>query len=304
MSLMPADPEKLLAARRQSILQYAKQLADEGAHYLWGADGSKPGAGGNVRLKKYKLDVNDLGHTTFCAATTRAQGEDLAMYDFVCAGRCSHPGMLGKKNPASGKIANPASDTELIRFVQQKDAIRNREVGWGDALTPRRVEGDSVTDYERAGKPELVGHVVWGEGCDDTRHFDCGSFVRHVVQRVCHVSIDGITRQNLAVWKNPWGQLMARNVAKGEPMLPADILVYPGHVAFAIDGGQKYDTGHEYFVAQAESAVYGVNYRKVHHGANTKCIRLSDTTLLGGVFVLPVTPGWVAGGPSPGMLLD
>jgi hypothetical protein len=146
-------------------------------------------------------------------------------------------------------------------------------------LTPRLVQGDSIMDYMTSPATNLTGAVVWGEGCDDTQHFDCGGFVRHVVRKVCGLPIDGISdnpeRLNLV------GEKMGSLVAEGDPMLPADILVYPGHIAFATEkcAGQNYNKHQAYEVAQAESAVFGVNVKQ-RGGTSQKCIRLSTSTLL------------------------
>ena len=35
--------------KRLDILAYAKRLADDGAHYLWGAQGDKPTANGAIK---------------------------------------------------------------------------------------------------------------------------------------------------------------------------------------------------------------------------------------------------------------
>jgi hypothetical protein len=43
---------------------------------------------------------------------------------------------------------------------------------------------------------------------------------------------------------------------------------------------QPYNPHTNYALAQAESAVYGVNYNKTHSQKAQKCIRLSPSTLL------------------------
>lgn len=81
--------------------------------------------------------------------------------------------------------------------------------------------------------------------------------------------------------KNILGEPMGTLVDEGDDLLPADILVYSGHIAFAIGTpSQKYLKVNKYAVAQAESAVYGVNYGKTHTQESQKCIRLSASTLL------------------------
>lgn len=121
----------------------------------------------------------------------------------------------------------------------------------------------------------LTDKLVWGEGCDDTLHFDCGGFVRYVVRQVCGVSVAGINGR-------PDPQPLGTLVAQGDPVLPADILVYDGHIAFATgEDTIPYSKTSFYHLAQAESATEGVNYGKLHKSQNVKCIRLSESVLLG-----------------------
>ena len=151
------------------------------------------------------------------------------------------------------------------------------QVGWSSDLTPRVVKGDSITDYDTG--TNVTNAVVWGEGCDDTQHFDCGGFVKYVVSKVCGAWIEGISAK--PDMPNLVGEPMGTLVAEGDPILPADILVYAGHIAFAIGStSQPYNKSQGYPVAQAESAVYGVNYGKTHSQKSQKCIRLSPSTLL------------------------
>lgn len=81
----------------------------------------------------------------------------------------------------------------------------------------------------------MLDKEVWGEGCDDTQHFDCGGLIRYVVEKVCGGSVRGIsqmTKDNRP--QNKFHRPMGRLVQEGEELLPADILVYgKHHIAFA-----------------------------------------------------------------------
>lgn len=269
--------EQQCTQKRNDILAYCKRLADDGAHYLWGAAGDKPSANSAVRYAPVVLDPNQPGQTCFCAATVTVNN-----VVYVCAGRFRHSDLAATK-PAQ-KIATPPvgppdvnSLKELLSFIEKNGKNPASQVGWGFDLTPRVVKGDSIMDYSTS--TNVTNSVVWGEGCDDTQHFDCGGFVRHVVRKVCGVPIDGITANPGG--NNILGEPMGTLVAEGDTMLPADILVYAGHIAFAIGTpSQAYAKVSKYAVAQAESAVYGVNYGKTHGQASQKCIRLSASTLL------------------------
>jgi hypothetical protein len=269
--------EQQCIQKRNDILAYCKRLADDGAHYLWGAAGDKPTTNGAVQYAPVVLDANKPEQTCFCAATITVN-----KVVYVCAGRFRHDGLANAK-PAR-KIAVPATGPpdanslkELLGFIEKNGKTPTSQIGWDSDLTPRVVKGDSIMDYSTS--TDVTNAVVWGEGCDDTQHFDCGGFVRHVARKVCGVPIDGISMN--PGQKNILGEPMATLVEEGDPILPADILVYAGHIAFAIGSpSQAYSKLTKYAVAQAESAVYGVNYGKTHSQQSQKCIRLSASTLL------------------------
>ncbi len=269
--------EQQCAQKRHDILSLAKRLADEGAHYLWNGWGEKPSINGRVSYAPVVLDPARPQETCFCAATINVDN-----VQYVCAGRFRHADL--RTVPPANKFAtpkigapDPASAKLLQAFIDKYGNNPSSQIGWGFELTPRSVQGKDVMDYES--HTNLAGLVVWREGCDDTQHFDCGGFVRYVARTVCGVSIDGISGDPEK--KNAFGEPRGIVVNEGDDMLPADILVYPGHIAFAIvSTPQKYSRVSDYEVAQAESAVYGVNYGKKHTEHSTKCIRLSPSTLL------------------------
>jgi len=254
--------------RRQEILNFAQGLARDGAHYLWGAEGLRPSRTGGGFAP---VALDPPANATFCAATNTVNNQV-----FVCAGRCS-------RRTGGGLIASPDTDARLKAFLAQWAGKPYSQYGWGDELTPRRVKGDNIMDYARS--IDLTDQVVWGEGCDDTLHFDCGGFVRWVVKQVCGVTILGISHlPNPATMLTPKNASMASLVKAGEPLWPADILVYDGgtHIAFAIaDDKPLYVEGSKssYKVAQAECATDGVTYGDTHSAKATKCIRLSDDAL-------------------------
>ena len=61
--------EQQCIQKRNDILAYCKRLADDGAHYLWGAAGDKPSTNGAVQYAPVVLDPNQPAQTCFRAAT-------------------------------------------------------------------------------------------------------------------------------------------------------------------------------------------------------------------------------------------
>jgi hypothetical protein len=261
---MDSNINDLCNKKREEIVKYARRLADEGAHYLWGAAGEKPGENGLI-LAPPVLDKNRPKETIFCAATLK---------NCVCVGRCGAIKSTKKVWDLTGENA------EVAAFISRYQ--NTLQVGWGSELTPRLISGypdkNSIpTDYSRGDKTSLLGKIVWGEGCDDTQHFDCGGFIRYVVKQVCSVNISGFDNNpNLA---NAFGRL-SYDVDIGTPILPGDILVYHGHIAFVDFGNNtNYSRGGSFKVVHAEGAVSGVNYGRTRTG-DIRCIRLSSATLL------------------------
>lgn len=279
------DQRQAVAKQRKAILQLAKQQADEGAHYLWGAQGLRPSSTYSVAFAPVVLTKNldatgpSIKDTTFCAATTVVAG-----LVSVCAGRCYHP-HLAKGECQSILVSAPESDALLGKFIDTYKDNTRAQYNWGFSRTPRKVRGNAM-DYTTATPRKLDGTIVWGEGCDDTRHFDCGGFIKWILQQVCNVNVEGISTNPSK--KNSAGDPMGRFLTAGEIVEPADILVYDGHIAFATGEplaaapeSLRYSTTQRYMVAQADCAVFGVNYGQVHSQTNQNCIRLSDSTLLG-----------------------
>jgi hypothetical protein len=165
--------------KRAAIVALARRLADDGAHYLWGAEGQKPGGGG-LTLAKPVLDPAQPQSTKFCAGV---------LGGCVCVGRFRTRGFKDLRTQQKvWDLASPSGREEVLTFVKRYQSTPNARVGWGFDLTPRLVSGDADSkgapmDYGGAGN--LVGKIVWGEVCDDTQHFDCGGFVRYVVKQVC-----------------------------------------------------------------------------------------------------------------------
>lgn len=269
--------------RRTAILALAKQLADQKAHYLWGAEGQTPSSRAPYYFAPVSVssDPAAFKSTTFGAAWLH----DATGSPFVCAGRC-----FAASSPAAAVIAHPETDPKLKDFVAKYHKTHPSQYTYPEPLTPRVIVGSGdgePMDYTTGTPRHLAGTLVWGESCNGKLHFDCGGFIRWVVKQVCGMSIAGISTN--PTQQNPLGQPMGRVLTKDDTVMKADILVYPGHIAFATgDPALKYDPKGRYNVAQADCATNGVTYGTPHNADNTSGIRLSDSTLIGSVFASAV----------------
>ncbi|HKT07056.1 MAG TPA: hypothetical protein VJR24_04090 [Gemmatimonadaceae bacterium] len=270
--------------RRTAILALARKLADQKAHYLWGAEGQTPSSRAPYYFAPVSVgsDPATFKSTTFGAAWLH----DATGSPFVCAGRCFD----AAPSPAAAIIAHPETDPKLKEFVEKYHKTHPSQYTYPEPLTPRVIVGSGdgePMDYTTGTPRHLAGTLVWGESCNGKQHFDCGGFIRWVVKQVCGMSIAGVSTN--PTQQNALGQPMGRFLTKDDTVMKADILVYPGHIAFATgEPALKYDPKGRYKVAQADCATNGVNYNATHPADNTSCVRLSDSTLIGSVFASAV----------------
>ena len=281
----------ILGRGRQRILEIARRQALDGAHYLWGANGDMPSLHGPLGYAEWVLSKvsttpeHTIEDTTFCAAINYVPIDPAGVgpaFPFVCAGRCF---AVGSRWNAIIPKANARTNANLNKFIDQWQSKPDAQYHWGVDLTPRKVRGKGQGEPMAYGAadPHLDGVLVWGEGCNETRHFDCWGFVNWVIKEATGVTITRGTpiQRQKGPDGNPAGELLTND----DPVQPADILVYPGHIAFATDGvatiktpqqGAQYQS---FRVAQAESAVSGVNYNTPHDWPTTSRVRLSEAIL-------------------------
>ncbi|CAN5152252.1 hypothetical protein BH11PSE4_BH11PSE4_05390 [soil metagenome] len=140
-------------AARQHVINIALQQAYDGAHYMWGSRGGRPNDN-SVSTRFNPKNVTDMSRLSFCAAFTDRDGGAQ-----VCGGRWMRRAVPeGTRNPTT------ASDPKLQAWLAANG--HKSEINWDSSLTPRLTKGVGVKTQ-----------IVWGEGCDDTRHFDCIAFV-------------------------------------------------------------------------------------------------------------------------------
>ena len=196
-------------AIRQHVINIALNQAYEGAHYMWGSRGGTPN-GNTVSTKFNRKDPNPAT-VSFCAAfTDRDRGTQ------VCGGRWAQKAKaVVKKGPEGFTNPTAASDPILAKWLA-KNAHYN-ETDWDDTLTPRLTKGVGVTT-----------EIVWGEGCDGTRHFDCISFINWCLGKGVYGKYTYDMNQYFYSIEPKQGVVSAEDVTDEDPKkaLPGDILLY------------------------------------------------------------------------------
>ncbi len=118
--------------KRAAIVALARRLADDGAHYLWGAEGQKPGERG-LTLAQPVLDPAQPKKTVFCAGV---------LGGCVCVGRFRASGFNAMRPPEKvWDLANASGQDDVVAFIKRNQSNPAAQVGWGSELTPRLITG-------------------------------------------------------------------------------------------------------------------------------------------------------------------
>jgi hypothetical protein len=185
---------------RQRVVDFALEQAYAGAHYLWGSQGSTPNAGREVKFNRKSLNPATV---SFCAAYCERDKPQ------VCGGR------YARRTLPSG-LANPVSSSSPALTAWIAENGHYAETDWDDTLTPRLQKGTGVAEQ-----------IVWGEGCDATRHFDCISFINWCFWQV-RAERPTFDMYHYFYAVEPRGAVTAADVTKESlsDVQPADILLY------------------------------------------------------------------------------
>jgi hypothetical protein len=151
-SALPAT-EKVVSRAVDLALAQAAQ----GAHFLTGSAGARPGGTGR----------SGMGPGGVTVTPGRADAADPAVFAAMC-GRHVCAGRFNAQNGgiAGGRPAGP-TDTDLIVYLAGLAAVPEQQ--WKpffQFFSPRRIEGGM-----------LGSQVVWGEDCRAKRHFDGAGLV-------------------------------------------------------------------------------------------------------------------------------
>ncbi len=197
--MLNVDDLKKYAPKMIAITTLARQLKNEGTHYLWGAQ-----TDGSASMLPDRRGDND---NTFMRCATLIAGDTT---HGVCAGR---PDAADVKNKPPWNGQDPRALGSLYRW-------------------PR-----TFRDVSTDGSPKINGgksYLVLGEDCTGKKHFDCAGFVRYCYRQVLGqgaIPAIGTMRSGAAlVWPQPGDRRPLADV----DAWPADLLYdESGHVGIA-----------------------------------------------------------------------
>jgi peptidoglycan hydrolase-like protein with peptidoglycan-binding domain len=185
-------------------VDHALAMVAEGAHYLEGAGGARPGGSDGMVARR--------------GGVTIAPGDPDPILARVFAARCGTAGpqvCAGRFNARNGGIAGgrPAECTDTDLIVYLADLAGRPEAEWSPFyrfFSPRWIAG---------GFPD--GVLVWGEDCRAKRHFDGTGLISWCLEQAsvgeCTVNLD------MAGWASDVAGIEAVEVS--EPPRKGDVLL-------------------------------------------------------------------------------
>ncbi len=247
-----ATPQGKLS-QRQAIVNEALSWVGN-SHYLWGTAGHTPNNADGAKYKPFvvaKLKADSLNQQKpFIKTAYTVVGNQT----FTCAG-CS-------------RIYSQPAIEETKSYLNGGESPRPE---W---LSPRvYVFGD---------KPQSIGRanngIVWGETCDDIKHFDCIGFVNYCISLFTpkHPKFGTSIIEYMTRPAN-YGCI---EVSDKRDILNADIIGQQGKKGDWHHIGMVYLDGSVAKVIQAEESPAGITSDHLYNPSNwTKRIRLMDIML-------------------------
>ncbi len=165
--MLTVDDLKKYAPKMLAIVRLAKQLRDDGTHYLWGAQ-----TDGTPNILRPDRRGPEPEKTFMHCATLYAGNIDKG----VCAGR---PEAAEVKNKPKWNGQDASASGPLFRW-------------------PRYFK-----DTSDDGSPKVQEGLVWGEDCNGKNHFDCAGFVRYCFRQVLGqniIPVNGMRSVAQTVW--------------------------------------------------------------------------------------------------------
>jgi cell wall-associated NlpC family hydrolase len=251
---------------RESIVTMARSFVED-AHYLWGTAGNEPGQSngnpgggkhGAAMMRKYSLDPKATERDKVLAVCTACSYVD--GYS-TCAGRSESPGV--------GSATPPDLDA-FLKSCQDAVAKGNtNQTTWTGAgphgdLFPRK--------YYWRGMIQEAGRVVWGESCDEVRHFDCVGLVNYCYAQHWYQPNFGL---DIAAFRN--ANQGTTKIDDAKDLMDADILIKPGNNHIAM----LYDSGNGWCVVQAAWTTKGLTEDEKFNPTLWDRYRMNDAYLVG-----------------------
>jgi|SRR5579871_489565 len=168
---------------KRSVIDIARQQAKDGAHYLWGGAGNRPGKadGATYRPSHVQLlaNVPDLssaalakpkGGNPVVPALFAAYVDSSDQGTLVCAGRCALDAV--QKNDLALKITVKEALALKLKAITdpQFGEFKKNGANVSGFRWPRPNGGIGRSDYPC---------TIWGESCIGVRHFDCIGLVNY-----------------------------------------------------------------------------------------------------------------------------
>jgi hypothetical protein len=256
-------------ALKQLVIKTAREQAEAGAHYLWGAAGNTPGQsdGASYRPAHAKLhanvpDVLGAGGTPaykvnapvlFAAYVNSSDQGDLP-----CAGRpVTFTNELGLKLELK-KGAGGAFDLKLKDLTdEQKEELKTK------ASTPDSYRWPRPNDLILNNNQHFS--TVWGESCLKKRHFDCIGFVNWcfstALQKLVHYGIENFTDTTKTKY-------IGKEIPVKSAQLGDIVTIGAVHIGIVSDRGTA---------IEAKDKLYGVVEHPLEASKWTQCFRLHNT---------------------------
>ncbi len=209
---------KKYSPKMLAVVRLARQLKDDGTHYLWGAQ-----ADGSPHMLQDSRGPPDTNTFMRCA-TLYAGNAKLG----VCAGR---PDATDVKSRPKWDGKDPRAAGSLYRW-------------------PRYFEDNSDD-----GSPKVKSGLVWGEDCTGKKHFDCAGFVRYCFRQVLGQNVIPPAGMR-SVADTVWPSQTSRSPAsiRDLDVWPADLLFDESFTHVGIATGHWLLTG--YGVTDASNAIH------------------------------------------------
>jgi hypothetical protein len=256
-------------AKKQELIDTAREQVDEGAHYLWSTAGNTPGNkdGAWYRPSKAQLhpnlpDLDGFGQDPNSAASKFHVHTPMLFAAFADTSDFGLLACAGRAAAFTAPLALAAMNSNIGRALDLKwktltdDQLEELQGNAGDTSSFRWPRPNSSLNNN---SPHHS--TVWGESCVDVRHFDCIGFVNWCLSEVLNQHIQyGI------------GNFVARSVGIKIPLpeaQPADIVtIGVDHIGFVSDHRT---------VIEARDPINGVVESPFSAARWTACFRLPDS---------------------------